>query len=269
MRCVGPNCTPLSPMKPLMQWSDLLSRPRPKASERIAYGTDPNQFGDLWRPESKGLHPLVIMIHGGCWQAGIANLDIMDWAADDLRRRGYVVWNIEYRRIDQPGGGWPGTYDDVRTAIALTTAKGRGWRSDPERTVILGHSAGGQLALWAAKAGGAPGLKGVVALGAITDLVSDSETACGPDGLPAMRGPDPRYTSPYHMAPLGAPSVLITGQGDDTVPLAIARRYGEHARALGDQAEVVAPPGGHVEEVSPGSEAWTAAVRAVERFARP
>ncbi|MDP9103598.1 MAG: alpha/beta hydrolase [Pseudomonadota bacterium] len=224
-----------------MQWSDLMSRPRPQASERIAYGADPNQFGDLWRPEGSGLHPLVVMIHGGCWEAATADLHIMDWAADDLRRRGYVVWNIEYRRIDQPGGGYPGTYEDVSTALAAVRGTGAArFGADLSRKVILGHSAGGHLALWAGHRAGAR-LKGVVAIGAITDLEGDTNTGCGVEGLPKMTGPQTADrpdvyadTSPYHMAAPLHPVVLVTGSEDVTVPPSIARRYaarmayGEH-----------------------------------------
>lgn len=261
---------------PLMKWPDLLSRPRPHASERIAYGSDPNQFGDLWRPKGEGLHPLVIMIHGGCWEAATAGLDIMDWAADDLRQRGYAVWNIEYRRIDQPGGGYPGTYDDVRAALDLAYRHGDvKLGADLNRVVILGHSAGGHLALWAAHGTG-PALKGVIGLGAITDLVGDTNTGCGTEGLPKMLGPksegrpDPAAdTSPYQMGSLDDPTVLITGTEDSTVPLSIAHRYADQMmRASRNSADitVLSPPGGHVEEIAPGTEAWAVVTAQLDRL---
>ena len=249
---------------PLMTWPDLMSRPRPHASERIGYGTDPNQFADLWRPDGAGPHPLVVMIHGGCWQAKVANLGIMDWAADDLRQRGYTVWNVEYRRIDQPGGGYPGTYDDIRSALWLAGER-LGGAHVP--VVILGHSAGGHLALWAAHQKGL-NATGVVALGAITDLIGDTETACGTEPLQKMLGP-PAETSPYQMGSLDLPTVLITGAEDTTVPASIAHRYAAMARAAGDRVEVLTPPGGHVEEIAPGTEAWRVVVEAIERLARP
>ena len=258
---------------PLMQWSDLISRPRPQASERIAYGADPNQFGHLWRPGGAGLHPLVVMIHGGCWEAATADLHIMDWAADDLRQRGYVVWNIEYRRIDQPGGGYPGTYEDVSTALAAVRGTGAArFGADLSRTVILGHSAGGHLALWAGHRAGAR-LKGVVAIGAITDLEGDTNTGCGVEGLPKMTGPQTADrpdvyadTSPYHMAAPVNPVVLITGAEDVTVPPAIARRYAARMAEKGATIPVLTPPGGHVEEIAPGSPAWDVVVAQIERL---
>jgi acetyl esterase/lipase len=265
---------------PLMKWPDLLSRPRPAGSERIAYGTDPNQFGDLWRPVGSGLHPLVIMIHGGCWEASVADLSIMDWAADDLRQRGYVVWNIEYRRIDQPGGGYPGTYEDVEAAIRFAETDAR---FDPHgehrKVILLGHSAGGHLALWAANN---PNhrigrLYGVAALGAITDLEHDTETACGAEapskmlGLRSAQRPRPADdTSPFQMiSPDVERAVLITGAEDTTVSSASAVRYAALATAVsGDdtRAVVLTPPGGHVEEISPGSLAWAVVVVQIERL---
>ena len=134
----------------LMDWPDLLGRPLPAPSEKIAYGPGPMQFGELWIPEGKGPFPVVLMVHGGCWLSGVAKLSIMNYAADDLRRRGIAVWNIEYRGVDRPGGGYPGTFQDVAAgADALATiAPAHHLRLD--RVVALGHSAGGHFVLWLA-----------------------------------------------------------------------------------------------------------------------
>src|SRR5262252_800336 len=98
---------------PLMDWPALLGRPLPTGAERIAYGPSPEQVADLWLPAGKGPFPVVLMVHGGCWLSDVAKLTIMNYAAEDLRRRGYAVWNIEYRGVDRPGGGYPGTFEDV------------------------------------------------------------------------------------------------------------------------------------------------------------
>src|SRR5665213_4091895 len=135
---------------PLMDWPDLLGRPMPHATERIAYGKGENQFADLWLPGGPRRHPVVVMVHGGCWRAGVAKLSIMNWAAEDLRRRGMAVWNIEYRGVDQAGGGWPGTFQDVAAAADALRGLAPTFHLEIARTVAFGHSAGGHLAMWLA-----------------------------------------------------------------------------------------------------------------------
>ena len=267
-RAVASDALPLTP-NPLMQWADLLARPRPVATQRIAYGTDPAQIADLWLPDGVAHPSVVVMIHGGCWQAHIANLSIMDFAASDLAARGLAVWNIEYRGIDQPGGGYPGTYHDVEAAIARLGPEAAARGLDLTRVVIVGHSAGGHLALWAAKGPapqGAP-YTAVVDLAGIANLETDTDTACGAGPTRAMTGeatsqrPDVfRDTSPAHRLPLGVPTFVIHGADDVTVAPPIGAAYAARARAAGDAVEVLTPPGGHVEEIAPGSEAWEATI---------
>src|SRR5215475_5364313 len=149
---------PPSTAKPLMQWPDLLNRPLPQANERIPYGPGQSQFAELWLPRGRGPFPVVLMVHGGCWNSHIAHLSIMNYIAEDLRRRGVAVWNIEYSGADQASGGYPGTFLDVaRGADALRDAT----RTYPLRLrhiVAFGHSAGGHLVLWlAARSHLAPG----------------------------------------------------------------------------------------------------------------
>ena len=122
----------------LMDWPDLLGRPMPAPGEKIAYGRGPMQFGELWIPEGKGPFPVVLMVHGGCWLSGVARLSIMNYAADDLRRRGIAVWNIEYRGVDRPGGGYPGTFQDVAAG------------ADALATIAPAHLPGGWTAWWRA-----------------------------------------------------------------------------------------------------------------------
>ena len=271
---------------PLMNWPDLMSRPRPHASERIAYGTEPNQFADLWLPEGKGPHPVVVLIHGGCWAASIVNLGIQDWASDDLRRRGYAVWNIEYRRLGEPGAGYPGTYQDVGAALDRLRSEAKAWGLSPGPYVVAGHSAGGHLALWAAARRKLPKssplfvadplpIKAVVDIAGIPNLQTDTETACGAEKVAAMAGkpsperPDPfADTSPAHLVPLGVPTVVIHGAEDTTVEPAVGARYAARARAAGDRVETLTPPGGHVEEIAPGTEAWKVVVEAIERLVK-
>src|SRR3546814_2997527 len=106
----------------LMEWPNLLERPQPKEDATIHYGDDPYQVVDLWLPEGKGPHPTVLMVHGGCWTTEVADRTIMNWIADDLRKRGIAVWNIDYRGVDRPGGGYPGTFLDAAAAAAIGRA---------------------------------------------------------------------------------------------------------------------------------------------------
>src|SRR5687768_17386072 len=132
-----------------MAWPDLLERPRPQPSVSLPYGQDPLQVVDLWLPSGEGPHPTVLMVHGGCWQTEIADRTIMNWIADDLRRRGIAVWNIDYRGVDR-GGGYPGTFLDVAAAADALSEQAPAHRLDLSRLVAVGHSAGGHLALWLA-----------------------------------------------------------------------------------------------------------------------
>jgi pimeloyl-ACP methyl ester carboxylesterase len=141
----SPGATPA-----LMTWPDLLERPRPEPNETIGYGTDALQVADLWLPAGHGPHPTVLMVHGGCWQTEIADRRIMNWIAEDLRKRGIAVWNIDYRGVDREGGGYPGTFLDAAAAAdALRDAAPR-YNLDIDQIVAVGHSAGGHLALWLA-----------------------------------------------------------------------------------------------------------------------
>ena len=115
----------------LMAWPDLLERPRPQPTATIRYGDDPLQVVDLWLPEGAGPHPVVLMVHGGCWQTEIADRTIMNWIADDLRRRGIAVWNIDYRGVDRPGGGYPGTFHDAAAAADALRDHAARYRSRP------------------------------------------------------------------------------------------------------------------------------------------
>ena len=176
--------------KPRLSFADLLSRERPLADRRIAYGSDPNQFGELWMPRRPRRARVVVVIHGGCWQAALPGLELMNGVAADLRRRGYAVWNIEYRRLGAPGGGYPGTFDDVGRAIDFLRVISRTDSLDLGHVVVLGHSAGGHLALWAAGRSRLPSesplstahplrIGGVITLAGINDLAAYRES--GPD----------------------------------------------------------------------------------------
>jgi len=149
-----PAMTAPAPPPPdhLMKWPDLLERPRPEPDATVRYGPAALQVVDVWLPKRQGRkrYPVVLMVHGGCWQSDIADRRIMNWIADDLRKRGIAVWNIDYRGVDREGGGYPGTFADVAAAADALKAHAAEFRLDTQKVVALGHSAGGHLALWLA-----------------------------------------------------------------------------------------------------------------------
>ena len=133
-----------------LTWPDLTSRPRQTPDATIPYGADSLQVVDLWCPAGNGPHPVVLMVHGGCWQTEIADRRLMDWVAADLREAGVAVWNIDYRGVDRDGGGYPGTFRDVAAAADRLREEARAHALDLTRMIAAGHSAGGHLALWLA-----------------------------------------------------------------------------------------------------------------------
>jgi len=126
-----------------------MARSTPSLAERIAYGQAPSQFGELWLPAGSGPVPVAMLLHGGCWQSSYG-LGLMDPMAEDLYRQGIAVWNVEYRRLGESGGGYPGTFLDVGQAVDALRNLPQRPSLDLRRLVAIGHSAGGHLALWAA-----------------------------------------------------------------------------------------------------------------------
>src|SRR5690242_3906962 len=120
--------------------------------QTFRYGPAASQVGDLYLPKQAVKPPVICLLHGGFWRLPYAR-DQMVPLAEDLIRRGYAAWNLEYRRLGEPGGGWPGTLQDVAAGIDyLATLKAQDIDLDLDRVVTVGHSAGGHLALWAAGA---------------------------------------------------------------------------------------------------------------------
>ena len=253
-------------------------KPSTKAADaRVRYGPAPSQFADLWLPEGGGPHPVVVIVHGGCWRAEVADLSMMNDAADDLRDRGYAVWNVEYRRIGESGGGYPGTYRDVGAAFDALRGEARGRNLDLSRLAALGHSAGGHLALWAASRASLPAesplrtanplpVPAVLSVGGVGDLTTAKTDArfaraCGADTIDALlpRSGDPYAdTSPSRLAAPGVRRVMLHGQQEQVAPVDLGHAYAAHAAERGEAVEVVAVPDtGHFEVVVPGTAAWS------------
>jgi dipeptidyl aminopeptidase/acylaminoacyl peptidase len=230
----------------------LTDSPPAAADLRIAYGPEPLQFGDLRLPDGDEPHPLAIVIHGGSWKATFSLVHAGHMCVA-LRDRGIATWNVEYRRVGDPGGGWPATFDDVRAAVAYAR---RLPNVDPKRSVLVGHSAGGHLGLLAAAETKLP----VVAIAACWDLEAWDNDA------PAafLGGAPPSEASPLERLPLAARQLFVHGTEDDTVPFSFSERFVAAARAAGDDAVLLRLEGdGHFEPIDPRSAAWPRIERAI------
>ncbi len=236
----------------------------PVIRESITYGDGEPQRGELRTLAVATPQPLVVLIHGGYWRTGW-NLSAMEPLAEDLARRGYASWNINYRRVGDPGGGWPGTLDDVAAAIDKLAELAPGKRIDLERVAVIGHSAGAQLAFWTgARAKLAPGQPGagpavvpaaLVSLSGVLDLETaasyrEGDTAELSRSTVAFLGGEPaqvpdRYAvaSPIAQVPLAPAQLLLHGTSDTKVPPEQARSYQAAAEQAGDRITMVELPG--------------------------
>jgi acetyl esterase/lipase len=244
----------------------------PPPGMRIAYGPGPDQFGDLRIPTGPGPHPVVVVVHGGWWRS-VVDLTYAGHMAEALTADGYATWNIEYRRIGQPGGGFPGTLEDVIAAVDALRSLATGYDLDLNRIVVTGHSAGGHIAAWlAARAsrpelGGfdpIPRLAGAVPVAGVLDLDRTSELRVSRDGIVpvhellggAFDAVPERYAlaSPSRLLPVGIPVVVLHGDADESVPLELSQRYVERARAAGDPVRLIVLDGvDHLEPFDPGT----------------
>lgn len=248
--------------------------------EIVRYGDAPSQYAELHSPAgaagAAGL-PVVVLVHGGFWRAAY-DLTLMHPLSADLAERGYAAWNVEYRRVGEPGGGWTGTFQDVAAAVDRLADVFPAYGLDTGRIAVVGHSAGGHLALWCAarhrlppQAPGAPARirpRAVVSQAGVADLRSADAEGLGEHAVEALLGGhagevSDRYavTSPRDLLPLGVPQLLVHGDADDRVPLAQSREYAAAARASGDRVELVEVRGAdHFDVIAPAHEAWTTVV---------
>ena len=248
----------------------MLETSRPYAVRTLSYGTLPSQEGDLYLPLGSRL-PVVCLLHGGFWRMPYGR-DELGAVAADLAARGFAVWNVEYRRLGAPGGGWPGTFHDVAAAIDhLEDFLADGVDLDLDRVTVAGHSAGGHLALWVAARNRPPALAAparvrpfaVAGLAPISDLARTHAGAAGNGAVNELLGGSPgerpeRYAaaSPIEMLPLGVRQLIVHGVQDEALPIDMSRDYAAAARAAGDAVELVElPAAGHMDSVDPASAA--------------
>jgi len=254
---------------------------------KISYGPAPQQFADLRLPSSgKGPFPVIVVIHGGCW-VQYADVKYTAPLATALARQGWATWNLEYRRAHEEGGAWPGTFTDVGKGVDALRDSALKYNLDLNRVVVMGHSAGGQLALWVAGRRRVPRgspvysdsplpVRGVVSLAGIADIQVYAERGpqgCAEGGPRVMGGtaaqhPD-RYAavSPSEILPLGTEQVLIWGEEDTIVPEKLFEAYEAKAKRLGDALEIIrVKDAGHHELCSPESPAWQKIVFALHRL---
>lgn len=261
-----------------------LSGPAPSA--RLPYGQAPSQFVELFQPPGSDPHPVVVLVHGGCWLKEFAGITQMRDVAGTLAAQGIAVWSVEYRRVDEEGGGYPGTYLDLAAALELLRARAGEYRLDMARMVLVGHSAGGHLVQWLAGRGRiAPTsplfaaqpfrIREVIALGSISDLRTRQDSQmriCGVDIVKltgTARGARANVyadTSPAELLPNGSHTVLINGALDTESPPASAVDFAKLAQQAGDSVEtLVLPLASHYDEVASASPAWPLILRVIHK----
>jgi len=246
---------------------DILELAPPPADARVPYGGDPSQFIDLRMPKSKASHALAIVIHGGYWRAKY-DLVYMGHLCAALAAMGIATANVEYRRVGNRGGGWPGTFADIRSAYQFLTQNARQYEFDVQRLLAIGHSAGGQLAL--SLAARETGVKAVVSLAGVIDLHRAYSLHLSNDAVVAFLGGTPaevpdhyKEADPMNLA-IKARQWLVQGAADDTVPPEFSRDYAAAKHKMGEDACLVEiPNAGHFEVVDPRSAAWKEVARVV------
>lgn len=262
--------------------TDILERPPPTFDKRIQYGPDPQHFAELRFPDGKGPSPFLFVIHGGFWRSAY-DLKHIGSLCTALTDKGIITCNLEYRRIGNAGGGWPGTFQDVSLATdhILETIP-----SDPRvniaRTAVMGHSAGAHLALWLVarhripKASPVHGdqrhrLGSAISLAGVCDLRTAWKQRLGNGVIERLMGGTPdqypdRFDagSPIELLPNGSRQVLIHGAADDIVPVSQSERFVERAEKLGERPTLVKlKEVGHFELIDPESDIWSIVTNAV------
>jgi acetyl esterase/lipase len=270
---------------------DLADAQVPPGARRIAYGTDPLQFGELRLPSTPGPHPVAIVVHGGCWVSRLENLDARAVAFDNMRplaaaltEAGIATWNVEYRRLGNAGGGWPGTFQDVGRAADFVRTLAATNQLDLTRVIAIGHSAGGHLVMWLAGraklsrtsdlyTSNPLALTGVVNLDGPSDLkaaLAVQQPICGSPVITNLMGGSPeerpdryRAASPIELLPLGVRQEFFAGR----MFAAQVAPYEAATKQAGDRlSATVLADAGHFVFIDPQSDVWPRVLTAVRRL---
>ena len=247
-------------------------RRRPRRPDSTArYGAHRDQFVEVWLPEGTAPAPVAVVLHGGFWRAA-HGIELARPLAADLAAAGWVGVAVEYRRVGG-GGGWPATLEDVAAALDAVPGLAVAGRLDLGDVTVVGHSAGGHLAAWAAGRhrlpAGAPGARPGLRIGTaelqagVLDLADADRQDLGRGAVRDLLGAPPASVpdrlaaaDPVALLPTGARVLCVHGSGDDVVPLRQSDRYAAAARAAGDLVEVQVVPGDHMALIDPAGRPW-------------
>src|SRR6201996_8521050 len=264
---------------------EYMRQPRHAADAQVRYGAAASQVAELFLPKTKGPHPVVVLLHGGCFLKQYEGFPQTSAIAADLAGRGYAVWNVEYRKLGEAGAGYPGTFLDVATAVDRLRGEAPKYDLDLKRVVAVGHSAGGHLALWAASRAKIPAasplhtadplkIGAAVSLAGIGDLDGQGRVfamPCGDDTIARLVDAGHRAnpfadTSPAALLPSGARIAMVHGAFDPVMPPYTGRDYALRARHVGGSAEVVVlPNAAHFDLVILTTPAWSEIVGVIDR----
>ncbi|MFY9561893.1 MAG: prolyl oligopeptidase family serine peptidase [Terriglobales bacterium] len=244
-----------------MSAEDILTQPPPPPDQRVAYGSDPNQFLEVRLPRGQGPYAVLLNIHGGYWRAKY-DLAHAGHLCEALRGVGVATLNAEYRRVGNDGGGWPGTFADIRSAYRFVHQESPRFHLDLKRLAVMGHSAGGQLAL--CLAAHEDSLRQAISLAGVVDLKKAFTLHLSNDAVVEYLGGKPsdvpehyREADPMELSIPRARQRLLHGADDDTVPPAFSREYVEQKKKRGEQVQLVEiAHAGHFDLIDPGSEAF-------------
>ena len=266
-----------------MTADDLSSFGNPPADKRFTYGEDKFQFADLRVPDGPGPHPVIILIHGGCW---LSQHDIVHAGklAQALADNGIATWTLEYRRVGNEGGGWPGTFQDIAKGADDLLKVAKENNLDTSRVIVSGHSAGAHLALWLAarkdfknnsifSSTNKVQLKGVLALAPVPDLaLAHKKGVCGNVINKLMHGSPAEQPERYAMAsipellPIGIPQTLVVGRFDKSWYEA-GQHYYQQALAAKDEVRLIeATESAHFEMIDPDSSTWPMILKAAQEL---